>query len=378
MTLLVDEVAAPRSVRDFHQLPRAVYCGDPAWVAPLRSEIERSLDSRRNPYFHHAVIRRFLCYRDNRPVARAVAVVNFRHWQTFGTKAAFFGFFEALDDPQAVQELFRHLEDFCRSRGADTIEGPFNPHHYSELGIQASHFGSPATFFQPYNPAYYSRLLAASGFRVAKVLHTRKNGNIRDYLDRRYGNRLLRWEGDGFRVRSFSIRDMAGDMERIRQVNNDAFVGNWHFLPLSQEETHFSAKHLRLVTEPELIQIVEYRGQAVGVLHCVLDINPLLRDLDGGAGPLKLIRFLLRKKRIETLIVFSVAIRKDFQHTRACTLLLNALCRQARRFKVLETTWMSDENDLAVSISRHLGLEPDRRFEIYEKNLRSSANGAGI
>jgi len=369
MTLLVKEVITSRSLRDFYELPRVVYRADPAWVAPLRSETERCLDPQRNPYFHDAVIRRFLCYRDNLPVARAVVVVNFRHWQTFATKAAFFGFFEALDDPEAVQELFLHIESFCIGRGADMIEGPFNPHHYSELGIQASHFGSPATFFQPYNPAYYSRLLAVSGFRVGKVLHTRKNGNFSDYVKRRYGNRLKRWHGDGFRVRSFALRHMADDLEQIRQVNNDAFMGNWHFLPLSPEETRFSAKHFRLVTESELIQIVEFRGQAVGVLHCVLDINPLLRDLNGRTGPLKLIRFLIRKKSIATLIILSVGIRKDFQQTRACALLLDALCRQAQRYQVLETTWMSDENDAAVSISRHLGLKPDRQFEIYEKNL---------
>jgi hypothetical protein len=369
MALLIEEAATSRSLRDFHQLPRAVYHSDPAWVAPLRSETERSLDPRRNPYFQDSLIRKFICYRDNLPVARAVVVINSRHWRAFATKAAFFGFFEALDDPQAVQELFLCLEEYSRDQGADTLEGPFNPHHYSELGIQASHFGLPATFFQPYNPAYYRRLLAVSGFRVAKVLHTRKNGSIRDYVSRRYGNRLKRWQGDGFRVRSFALKDMAGDLERIRQVNNDAFMGNWHFLPLSREESRFSAKHLRLVTEPELIQIVEYRGQAVGVLHCVLDINPLLRDLNGRIGPLKLIRFLLRKKGIDTLIVLSVGIRKDFQQTRASILLLDALCRLAQRFKVLETTWMSDENDLAVSVSRHLGLQADRRFEIYEKDL---------
>ena len=369
MTYSVISVSRARQMKDFLRLPFIIYRNDPNWVPPFSSEVRRVLDERRNSYFANANLRLFVCYKKDAIAARVAIIINQLHQEKFGEKSAFFGFFESINDLDAVLHLFDNAEKYSRSQGIEILEGPFNPNHYSELGLQVNQFGTPPTFFQPYNPDYYNELLKEIGFHISATFHTKKNENIRKYVHDRYVTKTPLTKMGNYTIRSFSKKDFKAELEHFREVNNDAFSSNWHFLPLSKEEYLFSAKYLRLVTRPDLIKIVEHNGNPVGIVHFVLDINPALKKLKGKAGPIKLIRFLLDRKKIQKLIIFSVGIKKTYQHGRAYLILFNAFSQICLKYKVLETTWMSEKNTSAVKAAEHFGLKPDKKFAIYEKHL---------
>ncbi len=369
MVYRVEHTKNRNGMKDFLQLPRQIYRNDPNWVEPLQSEVRRTLDVRRNPYFANGSVDLFVCYRDGIAAARAAVIINRTHWQTFGSKAAFFGFFECINEPDAAAQLFSHLEMFCKTHGAEILEGPFNPNHYSELGIQISKFGTVPSFFQTYNPDYYPLLLEQAGFSVMKIVHTGRRENIDHYMKQRFGSGQLSYTSSEYTVRNLRMNDLRNELERIREVFNDAFADNWHFLPLRTEEYHFSAKYLSLVTKPELITIVEHNGTPVAVLECVQDINPLLKELNGSIGPLKYIRYQWKRKKIKTLIIYAVGIKKAYQRTRVYKLIFDAACRLSLDYQSLECTWTSDDNILAIRGREHLGLVRDKEFAIYKKRL---------
>lgn len=371
MSYHVRTVGDPRSMRDFLRLPFRIYQGDPNWVPPVISEVRRVLDPQRNPYFLNASLRLFVCYNGCTSVARVAIIINRLHEMKFGARTAFFGFFEAMNDEAAVRSLFAEVESYCRSENVEVLEGPFNPNHYSELGLQVNRFGAPPTFFQAFNPEYYSALLEPLGFSVSARMFTAKNGHIREYVEERYGIKNFLSQSGGFRVRSLRLKDLEQDLERMREVFNDAFACNWHFLPSSREEYAFSTKFLKLVTDHDLIKIVECRGEPVGVLMCVLDINPLLRKLYGRVGPVKYLRFIHERKHIRRLIIYAVGIKKAYQRTRAFELLLNAMCEMSLRYDELETTWMMPKNILVLRAAERFGLVSEKEFVIYEKRLPS-------
>jgi len=370
MTYQVVSVNHPRDREAFLRLPQTIYARDPNWVAPMTSEVRRTLDVRRNPYFRNASLQLFLCLAGDEPVSRLAVVINKLHQDRCGTPTAFFGFFEAKNDPEAMKALIQEAEDYCWHQGVRVLEGPFNPNHYSELGIQADRFGTPPAFFQTCNPAYYGARVEQEGFLVAACFLSMKNDDIGPYLLGRYGPPADIPERAGYVVRPFRPDERAAELERIREVNNDAFDGNWHFLPLSREEYIFSARYLSLVTEPGLIQIVEHRGRPVAVLHCVLDINPLLRQLKGRVGPFKYLRFMSGRRNVRNLIIFTAAIKKAYQHSRAYYYLLQAFRRLAGGYRSAETTWLSPENLPALRAAESLGMVPDKHFAIYAKSLK--------
>jgi len=365
----VRHVRNRRGLRDFIELPFRLYRDNPHWVPPLRRELRRTLDPAKNPYFTTASVDLLVCYRDGTPVARTALVISDAHCRRFNVHTGFFGFFEAEDDTQAVLDLFTHVESLCAARTIDTLEGPFNPNHYSELGMLADCYEEDQAFFQTYNPPYYHALLAAARFSPAEALFTARNSDVKGFLSGEPDAAVPVNSGEDYMAREFRMGDFREELEKVRGVFNDAFSGNWHFLPAEREEHLFAAKYLAMVTDPSLVTIVEHRGEPVGVLMCVLDVNPLLKELGGRVGPISTLRFLRGRRRIGTLVVYAVGIRKAYQRSRVYALLVQSMRRMARRFDVLECTWMSPGNVLALAAARRMGMKEHKHFLIYRRQF---------
>ena len=378
MSYSVKNVCNRRMMRDFLDLPERVYRDDPNFVPPLKAEVRRTLNCGKNPYFKGAELQLFVCYADGVPVARTAIVINPRHEQRFGVRAAFFGFFESVNDPAAVKALFAAAVHFCRTQGATLLEGPFNPNHSSELGLLLDHFDRPPVFFQAYNPPYYARLLEELGFHVSASLFTARNERIAEFVDAHFDLQAPLRFPEGYTLRHPDMSRLSEEIEKIRLIFNDAFASNWHVLPASKEEYDFSAKFINLITDPGLISIIEHHGEPVAVVMFVLDVNPLIRQFHGRRGPLKLLKFLRGRRRIRTVILYAGGIRKRYQHTRVYPLLSDACARIARRFDCLEGTWISEGNMLARRSAERLGMKPDKHFAIYALSISADTKSGPL
>ncbi|HMQ70064.1 MAG TPA: hypothetical protein PKA90_13820 [Ignavibacteria bacterium] len=364
----VVRVSTGNQLKDFIDLPFGIYRNDDNWVAPLRSELKRTIDSARNPYFREPSIELFNCYDGDNIVSRISVSVNDEYCRKAGVRTGFFGFFESFNNSAAVKFLFDEIIIHCRENGIERLEGPFNPNLYSELALLSTDYNSPPSFFQTYNPEYYHSLLKDNGFSVLQILHTRINKDSRGYFNEKF-SKPLDLESDDIRVRSFRKNYTKQDLEHLRNIYNDAFSENWHFTPVSKEEYMFASKHLKLVTPPDLIRFVEYKGEPVAAVHFALDINPLLKRFKGRAGIMNYLRFLNERKKIDRATLFAVGAKKEFQNSRIIRLLFNATVEVARRFEILETTWMYDENRIVISLAEKLGLKRDKEFLVYYRDV---------
>ena len=364
MCYKVVRVSTGKELNDFIDLPFEVYKHSKQWVAPIKSELKRVLDTNKNPYFRNASLVLFNCYSDDRIAARiSISVNNDYNWQSI-VKTGFFGFFEAFDDQNAVRCLFAEVEKYCSENGIKRLEGPFNPNLYSALGMLSNSFDSPPTFFQTYNPEYYHSLLFENGFRVLKILHTRINEDSSGYMNKHFC-KPLELKSREYIVRNFDKKNTERDLEHLRNIYNDAFSENWHFTQVSREEYLFVSKHLSVVTPPELIKFVECKGEAVAAVQFALDINPLLRKFKGKRNPARYLELLAKRRRIDRALIFAVGIKKEFRNSRVTDLLFKATIEFGRRYKYFETTWMYDDNRIAISIADKLGMKRDKEFCIY-------------
>ena len=373
MDYSVKIVSSSADYTTFHDLPAKIYRNDSVWVAPFRQVLLETLNPDVNPYFHNGSIDLFIVYRSHTAVGRAAIIINYNHWDKFGEKAAFFGFFECMNDSEACKILFAHIIAYCRKKGAEIIEGPFNPNHYSEMGIQVSDFEKPQVFFETYNPPYYDRLLQDSHFAESYKIHTRINPAISPYLLERYGKiefpKLA--ESNEFRIRTFNLFHFKRDLGKIREVYNDAFSDNWHFLPVSEKEYYFSAKYLFFVSKPSFVIFVERNQEPVGVLQIMLNVNSLLTDYHGHFSWWNYPGYLFRKKSIKEIVLYAVGIKKNFQGSEVQRLLFQALCAVCTNYKcdTLYTTWMSVDNTKAVKHAENLGLTTYKQFSMYKQTI---------
>ncbi len=369
MCYRVSRVSSRKELNDFLNLPKSIYRNDKNWIAPFKSEVKRILNSSKNPYFKNASLQLFNCYMGDKIVSRTAVIINDEYEKKFGIKNAYFGFFESFDDLSAVRLLFRDAESYCEQNSISNLEGPFNPNHYSEVGIQLDNFNSLPTFFEAYNPHYYNKLLLSAGYSVSKIIHTRINKNTREYISKQFGDNREIDSGD-YKVRSFDFKNIEGDLENLRQVFNDAFANNWSFLPVSKDEYLFSSKYMRLVTPPNLIRFVEYRSDVIAAVHFALNINPLLKESKGKFNPIKYYNLLKERKNINEVVLFAVGIKSSYKRTKVYPILFNEILNIALNYKILLTTWMDEKNVLSIRSAERLGLLPKKEFAVYKKKLR--------
>jgi len=357
--------------KDFLSLPYSIYKDDPNWIPQLNSEVKRVLNSAKNPYFKNASLKLYVCYSDNKPVSRSIMVINRQHWTKWNKKAAFFGYFESFNDVEAVKYLFSEIEGECKSAGAEYLEGPFNPNHYSELGILTDNFKIDPIFFETHNPPYYSQLLNETGFSEIFQIHTRINTNISDTFSKGININDTGDSGKSISIRKFNIWKMKRDLEILREINNDAFEGNPYFLPLTMDEYKFSSRFLFFVTTPGLILFAEYKGQPVGAFQCVINFNRLIKPLKGRIMPWDLPALFLKRNSLKELVIFTVGIKKAFRNTRISAMLIKSAEKIFQKYSTVSTTWTYDENKAIIHIGELFEMKPHKHFGIFSKLLRN-------
>lgn len=203
-----------------------------------------------------------------------------------GRRTAFFGFWDALDDLEANQRLFREFEHWARAQGADQVVGPINITTFGNYRVRLNAFEHGAFPGEPYNPPYYASLLEAMGYGVCKRFYSwfgELAGRAAAWAGRMEPV-LAELRGQGWRFEPFAPADWAGALDDIYGLVDEIFGQNYAYRGISRqafERGYGSALAQRFcpyassrVTDPE--------GRLAAFFLVFPDYGPLLRQ---GAQP---------------------------------------------------------------------------------------------
>ena len=356
-------------------LPRGeVYPSSSPWVSPLDAELRRMLDYRKNPFFRHGNGAPLLA-RDGqgRPVGRALAHVYHRHHVRHGARAAVCGYFECRDDARAARALIDAAAAFGSQHGCTVLRGPFNMTAMQEMGVLTSGFAEPPAVDETYTPSYYPGLLAAAGLRpVFPVTTFRVDDVSRLKHDTLLGERQRALLASGrLRVRSANLRNFTREIEAVRELLNDSFYDNPHFVPITHDEFVFQIGPYKRLMDPAISLVAELDGVPCGFIITVPDFNPLLKQMQGRAGPREILTFLRGRSRIRDAVLIIMGVPRYLQDRGIMRVLLAELVRvlQRRGYRRLTVTWIADVNAKSLATVAALGARPLHRLTLYERPI---------
>ena len=152
--------------RLFERLPERLHGLDPAFIPPFPGSIVKYL-SPKSPFNRlYGEIYPFLAWRDGKPVGRIAAVINRVHNERYADKAGFFGFLDCEDDIALAEALFSTVGEVLRSRGMESIRGPYSPSINDECGLLVEGFEHPPCMGLCWNPEYQKALVERLGFKA--------------------------------------------------------------------------------------------------------------------------------------------------------------------------------------------------------------------
>jgi GNAT superfamily N-acetyltransferase len=375
--VVVETVRTRSDLDTFIRYQLTLYAGDPYFVPPIVAERRDFLDRDKNPFFSHAEAELYVARRDGEVVGR-IAAIDDALWNQFhNAETAFFGLFDAPDDPEVAAALLDKAAEFARSRGMKTLSGPFNLSTNHECGLLVEGFDFPPAMMMPYNFRYYGALLEGWGLRKMKDLYAYDLSTALAPPEKvvRVAERLR--EQQGVRVRPIDLRQLPEEIRRLKSIYNAMMDPAWLFLPMNEEEFDGIVARLRPLVRvrPELCLIAEVRGEPVAFSITLPDANHAIRAAGGYLTrwglPVGLARMAWATRNIERLRVLLFGIKPGFRRRGLDALLYLETLRTARRlgYDGGELGWVTEDNELMVRAIESMGARRYKTYRIYERQL---------
>ena len=371
-----DIVLRDDDVDAFFRVPFEVYPKDSPYVSPLKSDIERALDVRRNPLFGEsgAGVRRVItAHRGDCVVGRIVAHVHGTSNRVHGERRGCFGFFDCADDAGVARMLLGEAERFARGHGCDVLAGNFNLTAMQQMGVLTDGFAGVPYSDMQYNPPHIPRLLAECGFAPTFPVSTFELDLVTlDPSSLLVGPAAERPADPALHWSELRARDFDRVLEQVRVVLNDGFARNPMFVPLSPEEMRFQAEDLSHVLDPRITALVHDDLGPVGVVLCIPDLNPMLRGMGSRLSITALwhfLRFRLRQRRRAVIIFYSVAERMQGRGLNGAMLHRVTSALKSAGYRSLGITWIADVNAASLRQVERLGARRLHRLHLFTKRI---------
>jgi len=358
-----------------------LYRGDPKYIPLLDYEYlgfrlfgVTGFFEARNLFYKHADAEFFLAARGNQVVGRCNAFVNHDHNKHWQDKVGFFGQFETIDDLQVTTALLDSARQWLKSKGMDTMRGPQNmPVNEATPGVLVAGFESRPVIYYGYNKPYYEQLLLKSGFEPIKRVRSwevpvmnpmeEKLQRVAAKVIQRYDITIEPWGKRPFNVRR---REMF-------EIYNDAWTGNFGFVPFEEEEFYIILEGMRLIMDKGLFQFLYVNGEPAAFMGCIPNIyekmepSPNLRRCEF----LRMLKMFFTKGSIKGFRVGYLGVKKKFRRLGLDGVMIwkQKVYTQQAGFEYGDMGWILEDNLTAVRLAEMMGSTPSKTYVIFEKKI---------
>lgn len=375
MSLSIREIdlTHKKDLNAFINLPWSIYKDDPHWVPPLKMAVNDLLNVKKHPFYQTAKVAAWIAYKGERPVGRIMAINNFTYIKFTNSNVGHFGFYEAIHDDKVSELLLKTAEQWLKKEGLTSVQGPMNPGTNYECGLLVEGFQDPPQIMMTYNPPYYIEQLEKHGYtKTMDLLAYRFKRPFelpKVILD--IAERTEKKEHITFR--DVNMKKWEQELDLMFEIYNSAWEANWGFVPMMKEEFYHTAKDLKSIVDPTLIQFVEVNGVAAGFIITLPDLHQIFKQNPKGTLNVPFIyKLLTAKKRITRARTITMGIKKEFRKMGIETLLYKYNQKSLLKnplLKEVEMSWILETNiEMNKPLIRMSG-PAYKRYRIYERSL---------
>jgi hypothetical protein len=382
LTLIIRPVSAKTDREAFVDLPYRLYARDLNWVPPLKNEVHALITPGKNPWFEHGEAQLFLAESDGRVSGRISAHIDHLALaqpveQGMGPGTGNWGLLEAEDEATAAA-LIAKAEDWLRSKSMTRVLAPISISIWDEPGLLVQGHDHPPTVMMGHNSPDYEGWIEHAGYKGVKDLLTYEIPITVDFPP--LAQRIIQSGERNPRIviRRVNKRRFNQEAALILGILNDAWSGNWGFVPITDSEIAYAGKKLKPIVYEDLIRIAEVDGEPVAFMMTLPDLNEKLMGFGGNLFPFNWAKLLwwLRAPKVRTMRVPLMGVRQKLQSTRLASQLALMLVEFTRRDATVkygasrgEFGWVLDDNGPMKSVGEAINGEINKVYRIYEKAL---------
>ena len=344
-----------RLVREFLDLPKSIYKGNPSWVCPFDDSIESVFDPSRNKLFADGEAIRWVAYDSSgRAVGRIAAFYDREHAYSYEQPTGGCGFFEAIDDQQLADMMFDAARDWLAQRGMEAMDGPVNfGSRDAWWGLLVEGYEFQPLYENPYNPPYYKALFENYGFQnyfnqntyIWKCYDDSINDVVYDRVKRLMST-------PGYRFEPLGKGDLKTAAENIRLIYNKAWALFTGVKPMSEQQAQDMMKMLRPIVDRDLIYFAYFNDEPIAFFVMVPDLNRIIGKFRGKLNLINKLRLmwdLKVRRRSDRIFAIIFGVTPEFQGKGVESgmmkyMLENYVRTDRNHYRTIEFAWIGDFN----------------------------------
>ena len=367
-----------KTMDDFVALPRYIYKNCAQYVPDLDMDVRATFDPKKNAGLEFSDIQPFVAYDDDgKCVGRIAAIINRRANERWNVKTVRFGMIEFIDDINVSQALLNAVEEWGRTHGMNSVQGPMGISDFDKEGMLVDDFNLMGSMISIYNPPYYPRHMEQLGFvkevdwvsfhiDVPKAV-PEKFARVTSLVQKRFGLTVKKMTKDDL---------LAGGYGRkIFELLNIAYAPLFGFSQLSDRQIEDFLKQYIPIVDTRLFTGVEDRdGRLVGIAITTHSLSQALHKSRGKLLPLGWFHLLrsLKWKHEGVVDLMLIAVHPDYQGMGVNALFFADLIPIYNEYGITlaETGPQLEDNLKELSQWKTLNPRTVKRRRCYQKELR--------
>lgn len=375
--IIVKKIASKKELDDFIHVVDIIYQNCPQYVPDFESDVKDIFDSRKNSGLEFSNVQPFVAYQGNKAVGRIVGIVNHRANEKWKTHNVRFSMIEFLDDLAISKALLNSVEEWGRSYGMDSIQGPLGITDFDKEGMLIEDFDMLGSIITIYNPEYYPRHMEALGFKK-ETDWVQIRVNVPKEVPVRYA-RVAQYakEQVGLRVLTLTDKDITKRQygRKIFKLLNEAYSPLFGFSEISDQQIdEFVGKYLQLIDKQLMPVVINDKGELVGVTVTMGSLARATQKAKGKLLPFGWFHLLkaLKWKHEDTVEMLLIGVRPDYQGLGVNAMFFNHLIPIYNKygFKWAETGPQLEDNFKELSQWKVLNPEYIKRRRCYIKTIQ--------
>ncbi len=365
-------VTGKKERKAFLRFPYSHYQNDEFWVAPLKMEQKKLIDTQKNPFYDNADIALFLARQNGKVCGRIAAIEDRRYNDYHKSATGFFGFFECINDETVTKLLVKAATGWLKDRGLTEILGPANPGMMDEIGILIDGFDEYPGVLMPYHKSYYDSLLKTAGFKKEIDMYAYRVSQETVNLERmRRAGKIVKKRYPNLTIREVNLKKLDEEVQIVRKVFNKSWSENWGFIPLTESELSTLADDLKMILNPKFAHFAEIKGKPVAFSVALPDLNQALKHMNGRLFPTGIFKLLWYRRKINQIRTALMGVIPEYRGKGIDALLhLEAIENGLKEgFYSSELSWVLETNKGMMRVAEKIGAHVEKTYRMYRKEI---------
>jgi len=334
----IREVLNKAELKKFVVFPNKLYKDVPEYMPPFIGEDLADWNPKKNPAFSYCEAKCFLAWRDGEIVGRIGAILSKKANEKWNTRRMRFTQVDFIDDYEVSEALFAAVESWAKEKGCNEVHGPLGFTDLDREGMLVEGFNEKSMFITYYNHPYYIDHLTRLGYVkdvdwVEFLIDVPYNQPLVDKMQK-LSDRVLRMTG--LHVAELkSRRDYKPYLGKVFDLINVCYSHLYGTVELTDEQVQKYAEKFIPMINPELACFVmDDQDNMVAFGVSAPSMAAAIKKNNGHMFPFGFIDLLKALKKNDTLDLFLIAVRPDYQNKGVNAVLMNHVLKGCHKMGI--------------------------------------------